>query len=58
MHCMYCGTCWAEVTMNSEKIKPVSIAVIEIHLSESISQSVSQAVENSTKDFKNFVATF
>ena len=52
---MYCGmpkgTRWAEVTSNSEKTKPVSLAVIELHLSESISQSVTQkqSVENSIK---------
>ena len=52
-HCMYCsmpkGTCWAEATSNSEKIKPVASAVIELHLSEGIGQSVSQPVENSVK---------
>ena len=43
------GICRAEVMSNSEKIKPVSLAVIELHLSEGISQSVSQSVENSTE---------
>ena len=41
---MYCGmpkgTSRTEVTLNSEKIKPVALAVIELHLSEGISQSV------------------
>ena len=31
------GTCPAEVTSNSEKIKPVAVAVIELHLFEGIS---------------------
>ena len=42
-----------EATLNSEEIKSVAIAIIELHLSECISkgesQSVSQSVENSTK---------
>ena len=41
---MYCsmpkGTCQAEATSNSEKIKPIALAVIELRLSEGISQSV------------------
>ena len=32
------GNCWAEVTLNSEKLKPVALAVIELCLSEGISQ--------------------
>ena len=43
------GTCWAEAMSNSEKIKPVALAVIELHLSEGISQLLSQSVENSIK---------
>ena len=31
------GTCRAEATSNSEKIKPVALAVIELRLSEGIS---------------------
>ena len=42
MHCMFCGmpkdTSRAEAMSNSEKIKPVALAVIELHLSEGISQ--------------------
>ena len=42
---MYYGmpksTSQAEAMSNSEKIKPVALAVIELHLSEGISQSVS-----------------
>ena len=32
---------------NSEKIKPVALAVVELYLSEGISQLLSQSVENS-----------
>ena len=53
----YCGmpkgTSWAEAMSNSEKIKPVALTVIELCLTEGISQSVtyllSQSVENSVK---------
>ena len=38
------GTSWAEAMSNSEKIRPVALAVIELRLSEDVSQSVSQAV--------------
>ena len=40
MHCMYCGMAAplkAKVMSNSDKIKAVPIAVIELHLSEDIS---------------------
>ena len=30
-----------EVMLNSEEIKPVTLPIIELHLSESISQSIS-----------------
>ena len=46
----------AEAMSNSEKIKPVALAVIELQLSEGISQSIRQSVENSIK-FLNSVAT-
>ena len=41
MHCM-CGgmpkgTCWAKATSNSEKIKPVALAIIALCLFEGIS---------------------
>ena len=53
MHCTYCGmpkdTSWAEVMLNSEKIKPIALAVIELRLSEGISQSGSPSLENCTK---------
>ena len=39
--------CPAEVTLNSEKIKPVALAVIELRLSECISQLLSQSLQNS-----------
>ena len=41
------GTSRAEVTSNSEKIKPVALAVIELRLFEDIRRSVSQLLENS-----------
>ena len=45
--------CRAEATSNSAKFKPVALAIIELRLSEGISQSVSQllsqSVENSIK---------
>ena len=48
---MYCrmpkGTSRAEAMSNSEKIKPVALAVIELRLSEGISQLLTQSVENS-----------
>jgi len=28
------GTSWAEATLNSEKIKPVVLAIVELHESE------------------------
>jgi len=43
------GTSWAEATSNSEKIKPVALAVIELCLTECIRQSISQSEENSVK---------
>jgi len=48
MHWTYCGipkgTSWAEATSNSEKIiKPVALAIIELRLTEGISQAVSQS---------------
>ena len=57
MHCMYCGmqkgTSQAKVTSNSEKFKPVALALAAIKLclsegiSQILSQSVSQSLENS-----------
>jgi len=35
-------TSWAEATSNSEKIKPVALAIVELCESEGISQSVRQ----------------
>ena len=37
------------VMLISEEIKPVALAIIELRLSEGISQSVSQSLENSVK---------
>jgi len=43
MHCMYSGmakgTSQAEATSNSEKMKSVALAVVELRESEGISQS-------------------
>ena len=56
------GTCQAETMSNSEKIKPVALAVIELRLSEGISQLLtvylltyllSQSVETFVK-LKNY----
>ena len=42
--CIPKGTCWAEATSNSEKMKPVALANIELHLSEGIRQVIGWAV--------------
>ena len=34
------GTCWAEVSSNSENIRPVTLSAIELHWSEGMHQSV------------------
>ena len=34
------GMCWAEVKSNSEKIKPVSLAIVKLRLSDGINRSV------------------
>jgi len=43
MHCMYSGMAkgnsWAEATLNSEKIKPVALAIVELCESEGIRQA-------------------
>ena len=44
----------AETMSNSEKIKPVVLAVIELHLSEGIGQSVILAVSQSVGKKKLF----
>jgi len=33
------GTSWAEAMSNSEKIKPVALAIVELHESEGIRQA-------------------
>ena len=43
------GTSRAKATSNSEKIKPVALAVIELRLSEGISQLLNQSVEDLVK---------
>ena len=45
------GTSWAEVTSNSEKIKSIALAVIKLHLSEGISQAVSQSGSQVSQKF-------
>jgi len=40
------GNSRAEVTSKSEKIKPLTLAVIKLCLSEGISQAVSHSEEN------------
>ena len=47
------GTSRAEATSNSEKIKPVALAVIELRLSEGVRQSVSQKI-SLNKSFLKF----
>jgi len=46
MHCMYSGmakgTCRAEATLNSEKFKPIALAIVE---SEGIRQAVSSLAQ-------------
>jgi len=50
---VYCsmpkGTSCAEATLNSEKIKPLALAIVELHWSKDIRQIVSQSVENYVK---------
>jgi len=45
MHCTYCGmpkgTSRVEAMLNSEKIKPIALAVITLRWSEGISKLVS-----------------
>ena len=36
------GTSWAEAMSNSEKIKHIALVIIELHLSEDISQSATR----------------
>ena len=44
------GMCPAEAMLNSEKIKPVALAVIKLRLSEGISLSVTQLVSRSLEN--------
>jgi len=40
MHCSATkGTSWAEATLNSEKIKPIALAIVELRESEGIRQA-------------------
>jgi len=45
------GTSRAEVMSNSEKIKPVALAIVELRECEGIRQLASQLVENSVATF-------
>ena len=51
MRCMYCsmlkGTPWAKAVSNSEKIEPITLVVIGLHLSEGISHLLSLSVSQS-----------
>jgi len=53
VHCMYCASIYAkrhqsaEAMYNSEKMKPLALVVVELHLSEDISQSISRKFWNS-----------
>jgi len=38
------GTSWAEAMLNSKKIKPVTLAIVELCKSEGIRQAVRQLV--------------
>jgi len=54
MHCMHSGMAKrAEAMSNSEKIKPIALAIVELCKSEGIRQAgrqlVSQLVENSVE---------
>ena len=48
------GTSRDEAPLNSEEIKPVAIAIIELRLSEGISQSVSQHKNVLNRKFLKF----
>jgi len=56
------GTSRAQATSNSEKIKPVALAIIKLCLTEGISQSGRQSVSEKkiplNKFIKNSLATF
>ena len=48
------STSWAEVMSNSKKIKPVALGIIELCLTEGISQAGSQAVSQKKILFNKF----
>ena len=48
------GTSWDEATLNNGEIKSIALAVIELCLSEGISQSVSQTVSTKICKIRNF----
>ena len=43
------GTSWDKATLNSEEIKPIALVVIELCLSEGISQSVKKLLNKKFK---------
>jgi len=43
------GTSEAKATLNSKKIRPVALAIVELHKSEGIGQLISQSLENSVR---------
>jgi len=43
------GTFWDKVALNSEEIKPIALVVIELHLSEGVSQSIGWSVGQSVE---------
>jgi len=55
---MYCsmskGTSQAEVMLNSKKTKPIPLHIVELRLTESIRQSVRQAVSIENYNFLYF----
>jgi len=48
------GTSWAEAMLNSEKTKPVALAVIKLCSTEGISQAVIQSVSQKKILLNNF----
>jgi len=49
LQCWQKGTSWDEATFISEEIKPIALTVMELHLSEGISQSDSQSDSQSVR---------
>ena len=47
-----------KATLNSEEMKPLAIAIIELHLSEGISKGVSQPFSQSVENLTKYVGNF